>query len=68
MSFVSVWFLLVCVFVVVVKVLAEFGGSNAKVAEIGLKAIGSLALYDTNNNRLLGEAGAAAGTHTLHTQ
>ena len=46
----------------VVRVLGEWGGSSAAVAEQGLWAIGNLALNQTNQQRL-GDAGAAAGTH-----
>lgn len=50
---------------VVVRVLAEVGGSNAALAEQGLKAIVNLAANNTNR-RLLGEAGEAQGTHPTH--
>ena len=46
------------------RVLSEVGGSSAEVAECGLAAIASLADDNETNRRLLGDAGAAAGTHT----
>ena len=51
---------------VVVRVLGEWGGSSAAVAEQGLRAIGYLAFNNETNRQRLGDAGAAAGTH-IHT-
>ena len=48
---------------VVVRVLGEWGGSSAAVAEQGFRAIINLAAYNETNKQLLGDAGAAAGTH-----
>ena len=43
--------------------LGEWGGSSAAVAEQGLRAIGNLTINNEANRQLLGDAGAAAGTH-----
>ena len=49
---------------VVVRLLSEMGSASSEVAGNGLWAIRNLAIDDETNRRLLGEAGAAAGTHT----
>ena len=51
---------------VVVRVLGEWGGSSAAVAEQGLRAIANLITRNETNQRRLGDAGAAAGTR-IHT-
>jgi len=56
----------VFVCLVVVRVLGEWGVSSAAVAEQGLMAIGNLTINNEANRQLLGDAGAAAGTH-IHT-
>ena len=61
---VVVCFVFVCL--VVVRVLGEWGGSSAAVAEQGLRAIANLTIYNETNQQRLGDAGGAAGTH-IHT-